>query len=339
MTTPARQSGPQRVRFRRAKVDSPPRLLLLLCCVLLPFACWAAPSPRELLDSGRADEALRLLNGQSSKHSAESNNYACRVYYSLQDWDNAMRYCERAVKDEPQNATYQLWMGRSYGQKASVANPVWAYALARKTVACFKLAHQLDPNNMAAARDLAEYYTTAPPIVGGGNDKALALASEIAPQHPSDAAWVRAMAADSSGHHDEAERQFSEAVRLDHESATTYLDLAHYLRRRKNLDRFQQTVDRAMQSPRVQPADQYNAAEMLLGSDRNLDGAARLLRAYIQADHTEEEAPVFRAHYLLGEALLKMGDSGQAAAEYRAALALASGYRPATEALRRLGQR
>ena len=77
---------------------------------------------------------------------------------------------------------------------------------------------------------------------------------------------------------------------------------------------------------------------MLLRTNRNLDGAARLMRAYIHGEHTEEQAPVFRAHYLLGEILLKMGDRGQAATEYRAALALASAYRPATEALRRLGE-
>ena len=62
------------------------------------------------------------------------------------------------------------------------------------------------------------------------------------------------------------------------------------------------------------------------------------MRAYIQSGHTEEEAPLFRAHFLLGEILLKSGDAGQAAAEYRAALALASSYRPAAESLRRLGQ-
>ncbi len=310
--------------------------LLLLCCLLMAQGAWAAPAARELLDSGRADEALRLLNGPSGSRSAENNNFVCRVYYSVQDWDNAVRYCERAIKLEPKNTVYQLWMGRSYGQKASVANPVWAYALARKTVACFKLAHELDRNNMSAARDLAEYYTTAPAIVGGGNDKALTLAAEIASQHPSDAAWIRAMAAASAGHPDEAEREYNESIRLDHDSASTYLELARYLRGRKSWNRFQQTVERAMQSSKIQPSDRYNAAEMLLKTERNLEEAVRQLRAYIHGAHTEEEAPVFRAHYLLGEVLRKTGDNGQAAAEYRAALALASSYRPAADALHKL---
>ena len=351
MTTPARYSPPSlpacgepRPRLPLLRMR-PPRRALLLCClvlcflVLAPLACWAAPAARELLESGRADDALRLLRGSSAGPSAETDHYLCRVYYGLQDWDNALRYCERAVKLEPRNAIFQLWMGRSYGEKANVSNAVWAYPLARKTVAAFALAHQLDRSNMDIARDLAEYYTTAPAVVGGGNDKALTLAAEIAPAHPSDAAWVRAMAAASAGHHDEAEREFAEAIRLDHDSAGAYLDLAHYLRDRKSWDRFQQTVERAMQSPRIQPADRYNAAEMLLRTNRNLQGAARLMGAYIHGEHTQEQAPVFRAHYLLGEILLKLGDSAQAAAEYRAALSLANGYRPPMDALRRLGQR
>src|SRR6266498_3598566 len=158
--------------------------LLLLCCLLMPLAARTAPAPRELLDSGHADEALRLLNGASGSSDLESSNYLCRVYYSLQDWDNAIRHCERAVKSEPGNAVYQLWMGRSYGQKASVSNPVWAYALARKTVACFKVAHELDRNYMPAARDLAEYYTTAPAIVGRGDTARSRLGHDLPGPRP-----------------------------------------------------------------------------------------------------------------------------------------------------------
>jgi tetratricopeptide (TPR) repeat protein len=192
---------------------------------------------------------------------------------------------------------------------------------------------------MAIAHDLAEYYAEAPLIVGGGTGKALALAAELAPAHPSDAAWVRAMVSSNNGHFEEAEREYAEEIRLTHDSAVSYLDLAHFLKGRKSWDRVQQTVERAMQSPQIQPADRYNASELLLRSRRNLDEAARLMRAYIQGGHLQEEAPVFRAHFVLGEILLNTGDPSQAAAEYKAALGLASSFRPAAEALRRLEKR
>jgi tetratricopeptide (TPR) repeat protein len=315
-------------------------LLLIGCVLLLPSVSWAAnASPRELLDGGRIDEALRLLTPQASGTNAAAFNYLGRAYYALADWDNAVRSCERAAQLDGTNAEFQLWLGRSYGEKANSAAALSAYSLARKTVAAFETAHALDRKNLPIARDLAEYYSTAPSIVGGGSDKALALAAEIATEHPSDAAWVRAMVASHAGDHEAAEREYNESIRIDHNSAATYLELARYLRGRKAWDRFQQAVEYAVQSSHIQPIDRYDAAEMLLKTDRNLPMAAQQMRAYIQSGHTQEAAPLFRAHFILGEILLKSGDAAQAAAEYRASLSLASSYRPAADALRRLGHR
>lgn len=309
--------------------------LLLLSCA----AQAASATAKELLDGGRADEALRLLAPRATGNNAAAFNYLGRTYFSLEDWDNAVRNCERAVQLEPGNAEFQLWLGRSYGEKANSAGPISAYSLARKSVAAFSSAHGLDRKNLDIARDLAEYYFTAPSVVGGGSDKALALAAELAPEHPSDAAWVRAMVAYHDGRYDQAEREFEESIRLDHYSAGAYLEFARYLRGRKHWDRFQQAVQNAINSAHIRPTDRYDAAELLLVSKRNPSEAEHQMRAYIQSGHTEEKAPLFRAHMLLGDAFVAVGDSNQAATEYRAALALASSYRPAADALRRLGRR
>jgi tetratricopeptide (TPR) repeat protein len=316
--------------------------LLAGCAVvtMLPSASLAATaSPRELLDAGRADDALRLLTPQATGNNAVAYNYLGRVYYSLHDWDNAVRNCERAAQLAPNNAEFQLWLGRSYGEKADSASALTAYSLARKSVAAFEAAHSLDRRNLAIASDLAEYYATAPSIVGGGSTRALALASEIAPEFPSTAAWIRAMVASNSGQKDEAEREYAEFIRLDHNSAASYLEFTRYLRGRKDWERFDQAIASALRSPHIRPVDRFDVAEKLLKTERNLPEAVRQMRAYIQSNHTEEEAPLFRAHYLLGDILLKTGDTAQAVAEYRAALALASSYRPAADALRHLGQR
>jgi tetratricopeptide (TPR) repeat protein len=323
-----------------------PRLgwMLLAWVLLVPIfsqaASAAAPATaRELLDAGRVDEAMRLLTPQAIGNNAAAFNYLGRAYFSLGDWDDALHNCERAAQIDPRNAVFQLWLGRSYGEKANSVGALSAYSLARKTVAAFIVARGLDRQNMDIARDLAEYYFTAPMVVGGGTGKALALAAELVPEHPSDAAWIRAMVAFNAGEYALAEREHDEAIRLDHNSAGTYLELARFLQEQKRWDRFQQILEQAMKSTRIRPADRYDAAEMLLRTNRDLPEAAQLMRAYIHGGHTEEAAPVFRAHFLLGEILLKSGDMNQAAAEYRAALALASSYRPAAEALHRLGQR
>ncbi len=143
------------------------------------------PTPSELLDAGRADDALRLLTPQATGNNAAAFNYLCRVYFALADWDNAVRNCERAAQIEPGNAIFQLWLGRSYGEKANVsANPLTAYSLARKTVAAFITAHArstaatspspaISPNTMlrrppslaAAATKLWPWLPNSPPSI------------------------------------------------------------------------------------------------------------------------------------------------------------------------------
>ncbi len=99
--------------------------LLLGCTLLLPLAARAAPSPHELLDAGRADDALRMLTPQAAGNNAAAFNYLCRVYFSLGDWDNAVQHCERATQLDPGNAAFQLWLGRSYGEKANAVEPAY----------------------------------------------------------------------------------------------------------------------------------------------------------------------------------------------------------------------
>ncbi len=81
-----------------------------------------------------------------------------------------------------------------------------------------------------------------------------------------------------------------------------------------------------------------DAAEILLHTQRNLPEATQLLRAYLNGDSKVEQAPAFKAYFLLGTAGEKRGDKGDAADQYRSALALAHEFRPAQEALQRVSR-
>jgi hypothetical protein len=87
-----------------------------------------------------------------------------------------------------------------------------------------------------------------------------------------------------------------------------------------------------------QPEALMDAAEVLFRTGRNLPAAAQLLRRYLSSKEKVEEAPAFKAHYLLGGILEKQGDKQAAAGEYSAALALARGFSPAQEALQRVNR-
>src|SRR5205807_2021766 len=79
-------------------------------------------------------------------------------------------------------------------------------------------------------------------------------------------------------------------------------------------------------------------AEILLRTNRNARTAAQFVRRYFTSNSATEKSPLFKAHYVLGTALEKQGDRQGAAREYTAALALASGFSSARQALQRVSR-
>ena len=310
-----------------------------LVCLLAMAASTvvAQQNPAEdLLNRGRVDEAISVLNQQlkSNPENAQALNLLGRSYYALEQWDAAARNAEGAVQREPNNSDFHMWLGRAYGSKADEASGFSAMSLARKTVAEFQKAVQLNAQNTPAKQNLAEFYVEAPGIVGGGKDKARALADQ------SDATlahWIRARVALKDKKLEEAEREYKESIAASNNAASAILELAHFYKWTNRPEDVESTVAKAMASSKRRPLDLFLGAELLQGAGRNFPGAIQLLKTYLSGK-TVEEGPAFRAHHIMGEMLEKTGNVNGAVAEYQAALAMASSYRPSKEALRRLGK-
>jgi len=111
--------------------------------------------------------------------------------------------------------------------KARRAGPVAGFTLARKVEASFARAVELNPGNVAAINDLGEYYVAAPFIIGGGSDKAHALAARIMPRFPASAHRLLARLADSDNNLATAESEFKQAVAAER-SPGAWIDLAQF---------------------------------------------------------------------------------------------------------------
>ena len=82
----------------------------------------------------------------------------------------------------------------------------------------------------------------------------------------------------------------------------------------------------------------WSREKFCCAADAIIPAAVQFLRRYLALNSKVEEAPAFKAHYLLGTALEKQGDKQAAAQEYRAALSLAKDFSRAQEALDRLNR-
>jgi len=306
---------------------------LLLVLLLAATVSSADPAASELLSLGRMNDAISVL---VARDDAESFHLLSRAYYATEHWEEAVKYGERAVSLRDAAAQYHLWLAREYGQKAANSSPMTAAAMARKAKSEFERAVQLAPASVEARLDLAQYYTEAPVIMGGGLDKARDQAVQVAKYNSAKSHLILARVAQKEKQFPEAESQLQQAIREAKDPAEYWLELAEFCRSRARPDDMQKAVQVAVAQPGI-PSDTYfDAADELFRGGRDFPDAILYLQKYLASGGLVEGAPAFRAHYLLGQIYEKMGRNSSAVAEYQASLALASGFERARKALNHL---
>jgi tetratricopeptide (TPR) repeat protein len=310
------------------------RVVTVLFSLFLSLSAMA-DSPKDMLQAGRVDDAINALNRQisSNPRDAEAIHLLCRAYFQYEDWDRAEGRCKRAVEFQPNNSGFHRWLGRVYGEKAEKATlPI---GLAIKTRDEFRRAAELDPTDSYAGVDVAEFYLEAPGIMGGGQDKAREQARIIGKVSPGQEHWVYARIAEKNKDFTAAEREYRQMIEAGKGDAEAWLNLGFFYRNRKRYDDMEQAFVKMNQAAMPRREVLFEAANSLFRADRAFSFAIELLRRYF-AEGPVEEAPAFKAHYLLGQLLEKQGDKAAAAAEYRAGLALARNFEPCRQGLQRV---
>jgi tetratricopeptide (TPR) repeat protein len=287
-----------------------------------------------LLQQGRVDEATaslrQILTAQPTD--AEAHLLLCRVYYAQDMGDKAIHECEAAVANAPSSSDNQLWLGRAYGFKASHANPIAGLNLAIKVRIAFERAVQLDPENIHAMNDLGEFYVAAPSLIGGGLDKARALAAQMQPHFPSQAHRLLALIAEKKKDNAAAEIEFSKAVAAG-KSPEAYIDLGQFYQRHNQPAKMLEALEAGVSADHRKGPVLVDAASILTDAHRSSELAQTLLRTYLSSSAKTDDAPAFKVHVQLGDLLAHNGDPTGAHREYAAALALASNYAPARKAM------
>jgi tetratricopeptide (TPR) repeat protein len=287
-----------------------------------------------LVLQGRVDEASALLKQTltAQPEDAHAHQLLCRLYYAQEMADPAIHECERAAANAPNDSDTYMWLARAYGMKASTANPLSAFSLAKKVRVSFERAVRLDGTNVQAMSDLGQFYVAAPAIVGGGLDKAQRLADQIKPYSSARACRLLAQIAVKKKDAATAEAEYKAAVAAANKPEA-YIDLAQFYVENGKPDQAVATLKAGIDANRAKDAALVDTASILTTVHRSPDLAEHLLRDYLASSAKSDEAPAFKVHIQLGDLLLHRGDSAGARREYAAALALASNYTPARKAM------
>jgi tetratricopeptide (TPR) repeat protein len=309
--------------------------IFLLLLALLPGSqsSGALDKAIRLYEEGEFKQAVNLLLQLSDSSPADPNVklWLAKSFLKIRKWNDAVHELEKAVRFQPSNAQYHLWLGRACGARASHSIFFTAIRWAQRVVKEFETARSLAPNDLDVRFDLLEYYLNAPGIVGGGSDKAEAEAQAISKLDPAKGYTARATIFQKNKNWDLAKKELTQATIDYPNDADAYKDLAIYLLDRKDfrgaLDYAKKTLALDSES---KPARLIVAAS-LTRQQADLDQAARTL-SELAAGTLGENDPAFEeVYYWLGECHLAKGNKAKARESFERALAFNPDYDKAKE--------
>ncbi|HVB28442.1 MAG TPA: tetratricopeptide repeat protein [Terriglobia bacterium] len=298
--------------------------------------CPAQPAISGDLAAGKYAEAVSVLQQQVSRNprDAQATLWLARSFLDLGQNDQAVTFAERAVSLSPDCSESHFWLARSYGLKADKERSFW---LARKTRQEYETAVQLDPDNLAARRDLMEFYLQAPWILGGSKEKAWDQIKAIASRNAAEGDLARAIYWRDLNEPSLAAKEYRKVMESKPAHAEAYFQVADFY----EADRKPEEVEAAVRAasrivPRDPRLDYYEAVANAM-KGQALVKAERDLKTYLlKAPPRDDFPPHASAHDWLGHIYELRGETRQAVEQYRFALRLSPDNRTAHDALLRL---
>jgi len=276
---------------------------------VLPTADGPLSKAEELYRHTDYQASLTLVR-ESGQTSGKAYYLIGRDYFMLGDYKSATDSLERALVIEPANSDCALWLGRSFGRRAETSSIFSAPRYASKAKAYLEKAVALDPTNEEALNDPFDYYLEAPGFLGGGYDKAEAIAQRIADRNPAEGHFAQAQLADKRRQFDTAEEQLQRAIRLAPHELGRLLDLARDLARQGRISESEAAFDQAERLAPNSPRVWLARARLYIEQKRNLDRATALLTRCLGSNPTPGDPSREQAEKLLQQAALLLAASG-----------------------------
>lgn len=261
---------------------------------------------------------------------------AGRAALSKGELDQAVALFEKAVAANPRDSDYHFWLGNAYGSQAMKANVIRQASLAKKTLAEFEKAVQLDPNKIEARFGLIDFYLRAPGFLGGGEDKAVKQAAEVKKREglAGHRAYARIYMRQKKA--ELARKELVDAVREQPNNAKAHYFLGNFLLNEKNFKGAAHEYEMAIKLDAGYMPSWLRLGQAIAQSGANLPRGEEALRKYLAYKPSLDEPQHVGSWYWLGQIFEKQGKREAARSAYINAQRLAPGEKEIEAALKRV---
>jgi len=259
---------------------------------------------RALFEANRYSEARLAFEKLLATEPTESDvhYYLGQLALEREDTETAVRELERATELAPGSARTHNALGAAYGRSAEKAGIFSKFSLARKCLAEFVRAVELEPSSAEFRESLFEYYYQSPPVVGGGADKAADEAAAIERLDPKRGRQDFAILYLAGGKYDQALAELDGILKIAPEDYGAL----------------------------------YQVGRLAAVSGQHLDRGLEALRLCLKLTVPQGAPAHSAAQWRLGNILEMKGDPAGARLAYKAALELDPKFTPASDALKKL---
>ncbi len=284
----------------------------------------------------RPISAILIALAAFSALAADTELAAGRVALDRGDLEQAVAQLEKAVAGAPNSSAAHYYLGVAYARKGQKAGLFTGMASFKKAKEEWLRSVELDPNSVNARFRLIEFYTAAPGIAGGSEEKAMEHAAEIKKGDALDGRRAYARIYTLQKKHDLAAREMAEAVRENPNSAKAHYFFGNALLNQKDWKGSLPEYEKALSLDAGYMPAYFRTGQHAAQSESNYPKGEEAIRKYLGYRPGEDEPGLASAWYWLGMIQEKQGKKADARQSYLNARKLAPELRDVGEALKRV---
>ncbi|HEX4951521.1 MAG TPA: alpha/beta fold hydrolase [Blastocatellia bacterium] len=312
---------------------------LLFALLLIPIVAQDSPL-RTAIRQFEANQFAEAKTALEQLQRAEPNNataafYLGRIAFQQNNWDEAERWFEAAIKLDDKASAHHHWLAQTYAKKAQKASLVTRASLAGKVRDALLKAVAADGNNLEARADLARYYFEVPAMMGGDEDKALAQI-EIIKQKNALQGWLLAAELFAGKRKNaEAERAYLEAEKHQGDSFDATYKLGVFYQNSKDFDQAFAAFDKLLKAQPDHRMALFHLGRTAGMSGKNLTRGLAALDAINNKIGQDERELRIGWYWWRGNIYEAMGERGKAREIYETLERISPNHPATREALER----